>query len=76
METRLRGQSTLDECVEEHGHGSARRKRSVANLVRLCVVENLHLHISTMVLYSHGLGMAILIRTSSDSTYGCGNIGS
>ena len=28
-----------------------------------------------MVLYSHDVGMAMLIGTSSDNTYGCGNIG-
>ena len=29
-----------------------------------------------MVLYSHDLGMAMLIGTSSDNAYLCGNIGS
>ena len=28
-----------------------------------------------MVLYSHDLGMAMLIGTSSDNSYVCGNIG-
>ena len=28
-----------------------------------------------MVLYSHDLGMVMLIGTSSDNTYLCGNIG-
>ena len=41
VESRLQGQSTLDECVEEYMHGSAERKRCVANFARLCVVENL-----------------------------------
>ena len=36
VETQLQGQSTLDECVEEYGRGSAGRKRCVANLARLC----------------------------------------
>ena len=47
METQLRGQNTLDECMKEYGRGSAERKCYVANLARLCVVENLPLHIST-----------------------------
>ena len=33
--------------MEEYGHGSAKRKRCVANLARLCAVEILPLHIST-----------------------------
>ena len=49
VESRLQGQSTLDECVEEYGRGSAERKRCVANLARLCMVENLPLHIGTRV---------------------------
>ena len=49
VESRLQGQSTLDECVEEYGRGSAERKCCVANLTRLCTVENLPLHISTQV---------------------------
>ena len=32
VETRLQGQSTMDECVEEYGRGSGERKRCVANL--------------------------------------------
>ena len=28
-----------------------------------------------VVSYSHDLGMAMLIGTSSGSTYGCGNVG-
>ena len=47
VDTRLQGQSTLDENVEEYGRGSAKRKRCVANLARLCAVENLPLHIGT-----------------------------
>ena len=47
VETRLQGQSTLDECAEEYGHGSAKRERCIANLARLCTVENLPLHMST-----------------------------
>ena len=47
VETRLQGQSTLDECVEEYGRGSAERKCCMANLARLCTVENLPLHINT-----------------------------
>ena len=47
METQLQGQSMMDECVKEYGRGSAERKCRVANLARLCVVENLPLHIST-----------------------------
>ena len=47
VDTRLQGQSTLDECVEEYGCGSAERKRCVANIARLCAVENLPLHIDT-----------------------------
>ena len=33
LDTRLQGQSTLDECVEEYGRGGAERKRCVVNLV-------------------------------------------
>ena len=47
VETRLQGQSTLDECVEEYRRGSAEKKCCVANLARVCTVENLPLHIST-----------------------------
>ena len=47
VDTWLQGQSTFDECVEEYGRGSAERKCCVANLARLCAVENLPLHIST-----------------------------
>ena len=47
VDTRLQGQSTLDECVEEYGRGSAERKCCMANLARLCIVENLLLHIGT-----------------------------
>ena len=41
VETQLQGQSTLDECVEEYGCGSAKRK--------CCVVENLPLHIGSRI---------------------------
>ena len=47
METRHQGQSTLDECVLEYGRGSGERKHCVANLARLCAVENLPLHIGS-----------------------------
>ena len=47
VETRRQGQSTLDECVPEYGCGSAERKHCVANLTRLCTVENLPLHIGS-----------------------------
>ena len=47
VDTQLQGQSTLDECMEEYGHGSAKKKHCVANLARLCTVENLSLHIGT-----------------------------
>ena len=47
VESRLQGQSTLDECVEEYGRGSAERKCYVANLAQLYAVENLALHIGT-----------------------------
>ena len=47
VDTQLQGQSTLEECVEESGHGSAERKRCMVNLARLCAVENLPLHIGT-----------------------------
>ena len=43
VETRHEGQSTLDECVPEYGRGSGERKRCVANLARLCTMENLPL---------------------------------
>ena len=33
--------------MEEFGHRSAETKRCVANLVRMCVVENLPLHMGT-----------------------------
>ena len=45
VDTQLQGQSTLDECVEEYGRGSAKRKCCMVNLARLCIVENLSLHI-------------------------------
>ena len=45
VETWLQGQSMLDECVEDYGRGSAERKCCMANLARLCMVENLPLHI-------------------------------
>ena len=47
VETRHQGQSTLDECVPEYGRGSGERKRCMANLARLCAVENLPLHIGS-----------------------------
>ena len=47
VETRHQGQSTLDECVLEYWCGSAERKRCMANLARLCTVENLPLHIGS-----------------------------
>ena len=47
VETRLQGQTTMDECVEEYGRGSGERKRCIVNLARLCTVENLPLHIGT-----------------------------
>ena len=47
VDTRLQGQSTWDECMEEYGRRSAEMKRCVANLTRLCAVENLPLHIGT-----------------------------
>ena len=47
IEIRYQGQSTLDDCVEEFGHRSAENKRCVANLARLCAVENLTLHMGT-----------------------------
>ena len=49
LETRYQAQSTLDECVEEFGHTSARTKRCMANLARLCFVENLPLHMGTHI---------------------------
>ena len=47
VDTRLQGQSTLDERVEEYGRGSVERKRCLANLARLCAVKNLPLYIGT-----------------------------
>ena len=47
VETQFQCQGTLDECVEEYRCGSAERKRYMANLTRLCAVENLPLHIGT-----------------------------
>ena len=47
VETRHQGQSTLDECMQEYWRGSAERKRCMANLTRLCAVENLPLQIGT-----------------------------
>ena len=47
MDTRLQGQSTLEECVEEYRRGSAERKRCMANMAQLCAVENLPFHIGT-----------------------------
>ena len=32
LDNRLKGQSMLDECVEEYKRGSAERKRCIANL--------------------------------------------
>ena len=49
IETWYQGQSTLDKCVEEFGGRSAETKRCVANLVRLCIFENLPLHMGTRV---------------------------
>ena len=49
VDTRLQGQSSLDECMEEYGRGSVERKCFLANLERLCTVENLPLHISTQL---------------------------
>ena len=40
IETQYQGQSMLDDCVEEFDHRSAETKRCVANLARLCTVEN------------------------------------
>ena len=47
VETRYQGQRTLGECVLEYGRGSAERKHCMANLARLCAVENLPLHIGS-----------------------------
>ena len=47
VETRRQGQSTLDECMPEYGRGSGERKCCMANLARLCAVENLPLHIGS-----------------------------
>ena len=47
VESRLQGQSTLDECVEEYVRGSAERAYCMANLAWMCAVENLPLHIGT-----------------------------
>ena len=49
IETRYQGQSTLDDCVEEFGRWSVETKRCMANLARLCAVENLPLHMDTHV---------------------------
>ena len=75
VDTRLQGQSTLDECMEEYGRGSAERKRCVVNLARLCAVENLPLHIGTRswVCEVHeevGTPMAEHIRTKRDEVSG------
>ena len=47
VETWHQGQSTLDECMPEYWRGSGERKCCVANLARLCIVENLPLHTSS-----------------------------
>ena len=47
IETRYQGQSTLDDSAQGLGHRSAKTKRCVANLVRLCAVENLPSHMGT-----------------------------
>ena len=47
IETRYQGQRTLYDCVEEFGHRSTETKRCVANLARLCTIENLPLHMGT-----------------------------
>ena len=49
IETRYRGQSTLDDYVEEFGHSSVESERCVANLARSCTVESLPLHMVTSV---------------------------
>ena len=49
IETRYHGQSTLDDSVEEFGHRSSETERCIANLARLCAVENLPLHMATHV---------------------------
>ena len=49
IETPYQGQSTLDKCMEEFGRRSAETKRCMANLARLCAVENLPLHMATCV---------------------------
>ena len=49
IEILYQGQSTLDECVKEFVRRSAETKRYVANLARLCVVENLPLHMVTRI---------------------------
>ena len=43
----LQGQSMLNKSVKEYKRGSAERKHCMANLARLCTVENLPLHIGT-----------------------------
>ena len=47
VEIRFQGQSTLDEYMEEYGHGSAEKKHCMANVARLCAVEDLPFHIGT-----------------------------
>ena len=47
VKNRHQGQSMLDECVPEYWRGSAERKRCMADLVRLCTLENLPLHIGS-----------------------------
>ena len=49
VQTRHQGQSTLDECAPEYWRGSAERKHCVANLTKLCSVENLPLHIGSQL---------------------------
>ena len=49
LETLYQGQSTLDEYMEEFGGRNAKTKRCMANLVCLCVVENLPLLMGTRV---------------------------
>ena len=39
----------MDDCAEEFGRGSIEKKKCVANLGRLCAVENLSLHMGTHV---------------------------
>ena len=47
VETWHQGQSTLDERVPKYWRRSVERKRCMANLTRLCAVENLSLHIGS-----------------------------